>query len=427
LPGDFGIGGALADFDSDGDLDLIVGNYSNVKLYVNENGYFSYRNTLSTGSWHVAVGDLNKDGFIDLVTAYGGGAVTSFLNDGQGNFQIKQSFGQGTPFRLYLADFNSDGNLDLLQGNYWGTKPVIYFGHGDGTFSLSQIFPDDNSLAAAIADFDGDGDYDIAFARWPGRPDKVYFNDGSGYFVDSGQNLLDSLSTYDIAAADLDNDGDIDLIAGQDEYGTEPNKIWLNNGQGYFTLSSVGLGHYYTHVIKVADIDKDGDVDVLEGNTGGLVGFDSREKLYLNNGLGNSFTEITITERRTRTNELLLGDINGDSLLDLVDITWWDQSGNGTPDSIYIYLNTNQSVAEEKPSLLSNFIQIYPNPFSRILTVNCPTDFQMNIYDISGRVVKTIESQGKVEWRPNGLSAGTYFIKIKIGDNEQIQKVIYLK
>ncbi len=95
------------------------------------------------------------------------------------------------------------------------------------------------------------------------QPNHVWINDGSDVFENSGQ-TLGSDNTTSITLADLDNDGDIDLVEGIDG---DVDKVWFNDGSGDFSNSGQTLGDAATNSIALADLDGDGDIDAVTGNT----------------------------------------------------------------------------------------------------------------------------------------------------------------
>ncbi len=175
---------------------------------------------------------------------------------------------------------------------------------------------------------DGNGTYTQQFTFTP-NPDFYGVIDLSYYFKtpaptklqDTGQTLGSSTSHYCVALADLDGDGDVDMVLGG---GGTP--IWLNDGLGNFSYSEQSLGSSGTYALALGDIDGDGDVDIVQG-TGGNT------KIFLNNGYG-VFSDSGTTIAVSGANGLALGDVNDDGLVDLVvandsGLTVWLSDGKG--------------------------------------------------------------------------------------------------
>src|SRR5664279_1795395 len=246
---------AVADFNRDGHLDLLVANVSNVKgpgasLILGTSGGLSttlqpinaalvVNQGVVTYPSRVAVGDFNHDGYPDIafsynsLTASGNDFIGIFPNTGHASFANPRIYptgeGQYTS-GLEVADFNGDGNLDLLtEGGYSG--PMIAFGDKAGNFigPLNTISPASGSITKA--DFNGDGKADIAVVNEPfcstcNSSVSVYPGSGKGYL---GQGHTYSLGVpyAMIAAGDVNGDGKMDLVVTRaisptQQYGTLP-------------------------------------------------------------------------------------------------------------------------------------------------------------------------------------------------------------
>jgi len=112
-----------------------------------------------------------------------------------------------------------------------------------------------------FADVDRDGDLDLVFGLNATQQVTISLNNGSGQFQDSGQVIATGGTVIGLAAADIDGDGDQDLVAGVISM---PNLILLNNGAGVFADSGQTLGNLATNALVVGDVDGDGDTDIVE-------------------------------------------------------------------------------------------------------------------------------------------------------------------
>ncbi|MCB0130531.1 MAG: VCBS repeat-containing protein, partial [Caldilineaceae bacterium] len=305
---------AWGDVDADGDLDLVTANVNGpIELYANVDGqlettprctvaysafYLNFlpellppnvdpADGLEEGTYvaQIALGDINQDGYLDLVAGIYGGA-NPVVEAPPGMAPEEET--AGGPNRIYeyapqagcfvraawapaadatysvaLGDVDNDGDLDLAVGNESGdvgaltNRDFVYFNEGgqledEPAYVIGDVyFP---TRFVAWGDMDGDGDLDLVEGNYTGG-NQVLLNDGSGNFSNTGQSLGSGV-TYGIAVGDVDGDGDIDVV---DANYTGPNQVWIN--------STVDLGDApapYPTLIA--------DGGALHGNSGPTLG-----------------------------------------------------------------------------------------------------------------------------------------------------------
>lgn len=306
----------LGDLDQDGDLDIVFANYygERSQVWLNDGtGHFTLNQLLSGGySFTVVLGDLNGDGALDMVLPKRGLNNEIWFNDGQGRFALVQSIesnGEDTRSTA-LGDLDGDGDLDIVFGTAFGEKIRVWLNDGSGfVTALPQSFGTSIGRVdrVALGDLDGDRDLDLVFINAFEEGNEVWLNNGDGYFSLAQADLGDAHSR-DLALGDLDLDGDLDLIFAN--IAGHGNEIWLNDGASHFTLTQ--SLESYNKGLALGDWDNDGDLDVFLGESEG----ESGNSLWLNDGTGHlrAFTFIT----NTSAHAVALGDLNGDDRLDVV-------------------------------------------------------------------------------------------------------------
>jgi uncharacterized protein (TIGR02145 family) len=189
-----------------------------------------------------------------------------------------------------------------------------------------------NGYGCAIGDLNNDGYPDIYITHADLGPDQVWFNDGKGVFVNSGQNIGNTVKRdRSIALADLNGDGYLDVFIANDQIGNDigcPNEVWLNDGTGKLTDSGQCLGNLASSDIALSDMDGDGDIDAVIANLHDLQNtYSQSNEIWLNDGKGN-FTRYSI-DLGSRSYNLILADINNDNKKDIIfDCTIWINKGN---------------------------------------------------------------------------------------------------
>ncbi|MCA0396552.1 MAG: VCBS repeat-containing protein [Bacteroidetes bacterium] len=270
---------AIGDINNDGREDFFIGSARNKKsaVFVQQaNGRFSIspQPALAADSSYEDVDaqwvDLNKDGFNDLVVASGG-------NEFYGKKPQRQS-------RIYLN--NANGQLQRIAS----VLDTIYMTAG----------------ALAIADINGDGAPDIFLGArcnvydYGSMPASyLLLNDGKGGFNDVTKTLAPALSTVGMVTnaswTDLDKDGDLDLLLAL-EWGAV---TLLENKKGQFSVRALSKEKGWWNLAKAIDVDGDGDLDIVAGNTGENFRLKPTEnepvRLYYNDFDGNGRKEQIVT------------------------------------------------------------------------------------------------------------------------------------
>ena len=223
--------------------------------------------TLTTGlsPYRMAQGDFNLDGKTDLAVAnFGGNTVSIFMGNGDGTFQAAQNVSVSSrPFSVSVGDFNGDGKPDLAVGFESTVGISILLGNGDGTFqaaiSTAAGFANYGSVAG---DFNKDGKLDTRSCRLQLGRIFVLLGNGDGTFQPAvAYGLGGNSSPIFIRTADLDGDGNLDLVAGDFEGSSV--SVLLGVGDGTFqpvqnyTISNEGWD------VAIGDFNNDGKLDIM--------------------------------------------------------------------------------------------------------------------------------------------------------------------
>lgn len=514
----FASGGcSWGDYDNDGYLDLVVAEGQTVSgsakasVYRNDgDGTFSSANagdlTATVGYSRIdpAWADANNDGLLDILLSnanfFGAGQAHSyFTNDGDGTFSsVSNTMTEGTSARGGVAwiDVDGDGDMDAVtcsgapgqQTVLWintgsDFKKQVLIGTGQGIGKYSQ--------AASWGDYDNDGDFDLYITNYGEDPNPeaniLFRNDGAiGDSIvmtrldeTSGVGPLITDLDYSIASVwlDVDNDGDLDLFVGNDGgYAAGyRSRLYINNN-GVFTSETSGNLIENADFIRsaaAADIDDDGDLEIV-------VGRDGENRLFINNlDNGNNWAQFRL--EGVEANKSAIGaivkvraTIGGQSVWQMRDVS--SHTGAGSQNSMRLHFGLgdatvidelvinwpgsglvetlyNVSVNQIIPlvegqasSLIAmnepvpaqyQLLQNYPNPFNPDTKIrfHLPVSgqVQLEIFNVLGNKVATLvdgfKSAGVYEYtfRASDLSSGVYFYRLTSSGFNSMKKMMVLK
>ncbi|MEK6649932.1 MAG: FG-GAP-like repeat-containing protein, partial [Bacteroidota bacterium] len=308
---------AAGDIDNDGDIDVVSANSAgeNISVYRNDGrGDLVPTNTLPQpgGPFGIVLTDIHGDGWLDLaVTTMATGSVVVWQNTGGGNFSSPQSYPVGaSPHGIAAGDLNGDGFTDLVVTNAGSLSFNVLMNNGAGEFAPTTYGSAGNGPAGvALADLNRDGKLDVALTASVDGTARWYRNTGSGFVYELGIALAGG--AYAIATADINGDGNNDIITGLSGTSNNVRIDRLNNSGGLLGTSMFTVGSDIRG-LGVGDFTGDGVVDIVVADNG-----QNRVRILANNGSG-SFSETSFNDVGANPWQLATGDFDGDGDLDVV-------------------------------------------------------------------------------------------------------------
>lgn len=340
-----------------------------------------------------------------------------YLNNGQGVFTLLPNPAlpqfQGTG--VAIGDVDGDDDPDLLlavkdENNTLVADLFLNDGSGNFTEASSTVFTPVEFGAVAFFDAEGDGDLDVIIAGTQQNGDAstmLYLNDGAGNFTPDGANTFVPLNASDVDVADTDGDGDMDiLMSGTTDPFAVRTILYLNDGVGLFTeLGTADLQQTFGGTNVIADLDNDGDQDlvILGSQMGGLPNI--YNIMYEN--FGNNAFIPTDTVGGEYIAVCAADDFNGDGLVDLVI--------QGFVANTNVYWNTTLTTSVPEREVAS--LQVYPNPSNGHFTISWEPSTQvrsLSVYCSQGRLVheRTVGAD-RSHLVELDLPAGAYLVQLR--------------
>ena len=465
------------DADNDGDLDLYVNTFmGNIFIYTNNGGVFTAAGTVQASDLSIdaesaaipAFADIDTDGDLDLYVGNNVGYIKVFNNNNggfteTGDLQAGPTTISGFYTSPTFADIDGDGDLDLYVGDYNGSvKPFINNG---GVFTgATDIVPPATNFsnyyaAPAFADIDNDGDLDLYVGRYYGEVE--VFTNNNGIFTSSGDLQVNG-ANLDVGYhakptfADIDNDGDLDLYVGNDggkiEVFTNSNGVFAAGTNVQVGGTDIDVG--YISCPTFEDEDGDGDLDLYVGNGSGEITFYENTTLTavvlvssitiqgaasantITTAGGTLQMSATVLPANADDGTYIWSVANGTGSATIdatglltattdgtVTVTATANDASGQTATMVVTIS-NQTTGINELSLQN--VNIYPNPVQNELFIALEngTINQLEIIDFSGRIVKSISNNNVKNINVSELNQGMYILKIETDNGTSVTRFV---
>ncbi|QIE60603.1 T9SS type A sorting domain-containing protein [Rasiella rasia] len=419
----------VADLDGDGFKDVLTGARSSneVAWFKNVDGYGSFGPIIpiwqSNEVKRVQMADLDGDGDLDIIVCNNLLDTVHWHENlnGAGAFGTRQIVDMSADgvFDAVGADIDGDGDMDIVAAIDFEQSAVWYENlDGAGNFgtenSISFLLPSCRSVFPV--DIDNDGDLDVV-ANSAGSTTISWFENTDGQGTFGPQNIVasgDPTYASDVISRDIDGDGDFDIIG---TYNGADTVFWFENldGAGNFSTEKLVTNEALQCTsIFAADLDNDGDQDVIYGSTPSAIE-ETSEVAWSENldGLGNFGPKQVLSDKLMLTREVFAVDVDSD----------------GDQDIFATSQNNNKIVWFENRTILGvdnnviDTVAVYPNPTQSVLFISSPNIelIQVTITNNQGKTV--VETKGKTnEVDVSALSSGVYVVTLSANKNVKIVK-----
>lgn len=456
----------LVDINSNGHLDIVtIGDHGSPNVNTNQHGVSVFFGNGTGANWTLsqngtfgyggcAVGDLNNDGKQDIAYSLhhdystndlGDQLIEAAIGDGTGMNWTPWDDGLATNgeswgmFGTDIGDIDNDGWLDIASNSFGSGKGIhIYKNNKNGTWTQAYTFGNGNTFHyIQFGDMDGDGNLDFVASNYQGS---TFFGDGNGNFTLKKNGLLplpnsNGFPYQDVSLADIDNDGDDDLIF-SDKYSNsgvcgvyvykwnKATQSWVNHSTGLPSFSSSDK----IMSARAADIDMDGFADIV--CTSDLL---NEVQIYKGNG-GASWTKIysLALPNFTGAEDIAIADIDHSGYPDV--LVWGSFLGGGmftpknenkilmfrdmvTPHSLNATLSypKGNECWHNNAVKFINWVSAVPSNHSSSVKIEYSTAGTSGPWTL---IVAAAPNNGAYQWTvPASVNSSNCFIRITVNDN----------
>ncbi|MDB5271077.1 MAG: hypothetical protein JWP58_4117 [Hymenobacter sp.] len=427
----FGV--AIGDVNGDGLADIVSANFNSSTagmLLGQPTGGFAAVSTYSTGAGstptNVALGDVNGDGRLDIVTANEASQTAGVLLGQANGFAVVSTYSVGIggfPRGVALGDVNGDGRPDIITTNYQRNDVSVLLGLAGGFAAVSSYSAGTSGSPrdVAVGDVNGDGRLDIVTANVEAATVGVLLGAAGGGFAAMNTYATGTASRpAGVALADVNGDGRLDIIAAILNVSIPDNVgVLLGRVSGGFApvslypigMSTAPLG------VAVGDVNGDGWADIVTANF-----LNDNVGILLGNASGFAPPIMYATGSGSMPARVELADLNGDHRLDII-------TANQGASSVGVLLNTGTytPLATVRPAAAAD-VTLAPNPAHDAFTVQLPAGLlptSAELLNALGQVVRRpAVGAGSFTVATSGLAPGIYTLRLRAGGAALARRVV---
>ncbi|QOJ30103.1 MAG: VCBS repeat-containing protein [Ignavibacteriales bacterium] len=455
------------DYNNDGFLDILFagGPYpwaGTSSIYKNNgDGTFSENQSSfilklsnATGAWV----DVNNDGLLDIIISgyyqlLRRPVAKVYLNNGDETFSETPNDIAGTYYSsIACADFDNNGTIDfVISGLDRDLLPLtkLYKNLGNGSFEAVQTgFVNVWQGSSAWGDFDNDGFLDLVISGNDNIDNnlskgvtKLYRNNGDGSFT-SVQSSVPGVFTGSVSWGDYNNDGLLDILITGDRkfelFGMNAAiaEIYKNTGGGTFQRADITLPGMISSTGIWADINNDGNIDILLSGSKGVFGIEPYTQLFINDGTGG-FSPTDDSLKQLAQSVAALGDFNNNGRLDLI-LSGYDEENLTYSAVFYENITASTNARPLVPSGLSEAVtgsevtlswnsSTDPQNAGQSVTYNIRIGTAPGTADIYTPMASAVTGKRSIphygnvnhntSWKVKGLAPGEYYWSVQAVDN----------